>query len=388
MAIYHCNATTISRSSGRSACAAAAYRAGEKIIDERTGLIHDFTRKGGVLHSEIVAPVGASTWATNRAKLWNRAEQAEDKSTRRASATTAREFNIALPHELDREAQIASCQEFAQYIVDTYSVAVDFSIHEPSKEGDNRNRHVHFMLTDRRITESGFAAKVRELNIFGGGKANIVTIRERWAKIANCFLERGGIHEGIDHRSYKSQGINREATTHLGVIATALERRGVATERGDRNRTAQKINELREELEDAGETMRALELAETYEGKDADEIEAVEETNSASMIGLVTARSSFLAHDVDAGIRGVVADLRQILEPTPCSESVVGSLPEQHKLDQQQAAETSKLVVPKMTQKERIKVAQEKAKAAQELRRILERGRPRLGHGRDRDRDR
>jgi hypothetical protein len=331
MCIYHCSATTISRSSGRSACAAAAYRAAEKITDARTGITHDFTRKGGVIYSEILAPAGSPVWVTNRAELWNHAEQAEEKSTRRSTATTAREFNIALPHELDRDTQIASVHEFALYIVTTYGVAVDFSIHEPSNEGDKRNDHVHLMLTDRRITDAGFAGKVRELNIYNGGKAQIAAIRERWADIANRFLERAGIHDCIDHRCYKSQCNGREPTTHLGVAATALERRGVATERGNRNRVAQEVNALRAELEEVRETMIPVELPETYEGKKDDMADA------------------FL---------------------------------EQHKFDHQKVTETPKISARKMTHEERIKEAEAKAKVARELRHQLERGHPRLGRGR------
>ena len=205
-------------------------------------------------------PAGSPSWTTNRAELWNRAEQAENKSTRHATATTAREFNIALPDELDFNANISLAQKFAQYIVTRFGVAADFSIHEPGKGGDKRNTHVHVMLTDRRITEEGLAGKVRELNILNGGKANITAIRERWAELANSFLERIGVHEGIDCRSYKSQCIDRMATTHLGAAATALERRGLATERGDRNRAAQAINTLRAEMKKYGKTPLATEM--------------------------------------------------------------------------------------------------------------------------------
>ena len=362
MAIYHFSATTISRSTGRSACAAAAYRAAEKITDERTGITYDFTKKGGVLYSEINAPAGSPKWTSSRAELWNSAEQAENASTRRATATTAREFNIALPHELDRDAHIALVREFALLIVTTYGVAVDFSIHEPGKDGDQRNHHVHLMLTDRRITDVGFTVKVRELNIFNGGKANIASIREQWAGIANRFLERAGVLEGIDHRSYKSQHIDREATTHLGVAATALERRGVATERGDRNRVAQEINALRKEFEEVGETMHAQELAERYEGKEVAKIEAKEKADAATSAG------GFDQEDLSGR--------------TPDSHRKAAALPEQHKFDQQKDTETPQPSATEMTYEERIKEAETKAKASKERRRMLERDHPRTGRGR------
>ena len=324
MAIYHFSAATISRSSGRSSCAAAAYRAAETITDERTGTTYDFTRKCGVLYSEIIVPEGSPVWATNRAELWNHAEQAEDKSTRRATATTAREFNIALPDELDFDANLALVRELTQYIVANFGVAVDFSIHEPGKDGDKRNTHVHVMLTDRRITEAGFAGKVRELNIANGGRAHIAAIRKQWEGMANSFLERVGVREGIDCRSYKSQRIDRVATTHLGAAATALERRGVATKRGDRNRAVQAINAMRGAIGKHGETVQVQKLTETNK----------------------------------------------------CKSTV---LPEQHKLDKQKTTETPRSLVRNMTNDERIKEAEIRAKASKERRRMLGLDRPSQG---------
>lgn len=264
MAIFHFSAKTIGRSAGRSACAAAAYRAGEKITDERTGQAHDFTRKRGVVLSEIVVPFGVPSWATNRAELWNRVERAEDKSTRRAVATTAREFVIALPHELSKGEQSDLTREFARFLVAKFGLVVDFSIHEPSQRGDKRNRHAHLMLTDRRINEDGFAGKVRELNPFNGGKANLIKIRGQWAKIANCFLERARVQARIDHRSYEAQGIHRAPTIHMGGAATAMERRGEVSENGNRNRSVLEINALCITFEEAGRSMLALKSNETH----------------------------------------------------------------------------------------------------------------------------
>ncbi len=371
MAIPHCSAKTISRSLGRSICAAAAYRSGGKIKDKRTGIIYDFTRKGGVLHSEIFVREGSPSWTTNRAELWNRAEQAEDKSTRRATATTARELIIALPHELDRYAQRNLAREFAQYLVITYGVAVDLCIHAPGKDADKRNDHAHLLLTDRRITEAGFADKVRELNIANGGRENIGSIREQWAKITNLFLERAGVHEKIDHRSYKSQGIDREATTHLGVAATALERRGVATKRGDRNRVAREINALREEFEKMCETMLALELAETYEVKETAEIEAIEEADAVTITELITVtRSTFATQDVDTtkdkASNSNGFDPARTDGPTTDLSYEATALSVQHRLDQQTSVETPKQPATKMTLEDIINKAKKQVKEAKE----------------------
>src|ERR1700693_6523789 len=107
----------VSRSDGRSVVAAAAYRAAENIVDDRLGVVWDFTAKRGVLHSEIIAPAGAPEWVQDRAELWNAAERAEDKSTRRSSATNGRDIILALPHELTDEQRTEAVREFAAGLV-------------------------------------------------------------------------------------------------------------------------------------------------------------------------------------------------------------------------------------------------------------------------------
>ncbi len=151
VAIYSLHVKTVSRSAGRSVVAAAAYRAAENIGDDRLGVVWDFTRKCGVLHSEIMAPAGAPEWARDRAELWNAAERAEDKSTRRSSATTGRDIILALPHELSDEQRIDAVREFAAALVERYGVAVDFAIHAPDRHSDERNYHAHLLMTTRRI---------------------------------------------------------------------------------------------------------------------------------------------------------------------------------------------------------------------------------------------
>ncbi|WP_089290834.1 MULTISPECIES: MobQ family relaxase [unclassified Azospirillum] len=251
MAIYHCSASTIGRSRGRSIVAAAAYRAGIALTDQRTGLLHDFTRKRGILHAEIMAPLGSPAWATDRAKLWNAAEQAEDKSTRRATATTGREFCLALPYELTRAQRLALVRAFARYMVDTYGVVVDFALHAPDRRSDDRNFHAHLLITDRRMTDAGFGEKVRELNLANGGKKNVCAIRKAWADITNRHLEMAGIDMRIDHRSYEAQWIDREATRHLGPSASAMERRGESSDVGDANRAVMARNQERAAIEAA-----------------------------------------------------------------------------------------------------------------------------------------
>ena len=140
MAIYHCSTKTVNRSSGRTAVASAAYRAGEKLEDERTGLTHDFTRKDGVAYSEILSNLDIEI---DRSQLWNLAEQSEN----RKDARTAREWVIALPDELSTDQRKDLAKEFAQSLVDRYGVIADLAIHEPSKGGNDKNHHAHIMLT-------------------------------------------------------------------------------------------------------------------------------------------------------------------------------------------------------------------------------------------------
>lgn len=219
MAIYHLSVKTISRSQGRSATAAAAYRAADEIVDERTGEIHDYKRKGGVEYTEIILPNNAPDWTIDRATLWNAAEQAET----RKNSTVAREFEIALPSELSEKERQKLAVTFAKEIVERHGVAADIAIHEPSRGGDNRNHHAHILITTRQLTEEGFTKKTRELDDRKSGE--VERWRERFAELQNEFFKRNGVDEIVDHRSLKDQGIEREPTKHLGVIATNYERR-------------------------------------------------------------------------------------------------------------------------------------------------------------------
>lgn len=254
MAIFHASTKTISRSAGRSATAAAAYRAGVELVDERTGLVHDYTRRGGVVATEILIPGGGSA---ERNALWNAAETAE----KRKDARTAREWVIALPAELDAAQRAALAREFAAALVERYGVAVDLAIHRPDQEGDNRNHHAHVLTTTRQVSRDPSGALVlgdkasielsdtkrRALGL-GAAADEIGAVRELWEQLANAALERAGSAERIDSRSLAAQGIDREATQHLGPVATEMERRGAPTDRGDGNRQAAANNARRAEL--------------------------------------------------------------------------------------------------------------------------------------------
>ena len=230
MATYHLSAKTISRSHGRSATAAAAYRAGARIADERTGVIHDYQRRHGVEAAVLVVPDTAPDWASDRARLWNAAERAET----RKNSTVAREFEIALPAELDAGERQRLAVDFARELVLRHGCAADVAIHRPGRAGDQRNHHAHLLLTTRRLTAAGFTEKTRELDDLKSGE--IGRWRERFAEVQNARLREAGVETRVDPRSLEAQAIDREATIHLGPAATALERRGIPTRLGESHR--------------------------------------------------------------------------------------------------------------------------------------------------------
>ena len=242
MAIYHASTKPIARSAGRSAVAAAAYRAGVELVDARTGLSHDYTRKGGIEHTEILTPDGLGA---ERNALWNAAELAE----KRKDARTAREWIVALPAELTADQRTDLARDFGQALVDRYGVAVDFAIHAPDREGDHRNHHAHLRTTTRQVSRGidgglilgakahiELSDKARRENGLGAAADEVKAVRELWERTANAALERAGVEARIDARSLQAQGIDREASQHLGPVASEMERRGKTSDRGDGNR--------------------------------------------------------------------------------------------------------------------------------------------------------
>jgi hypothetical protein len=234
VAIYHLSVKAFSRSAGRSATAAAAYRAAERIEDKRTGEVHDYTHKGGVEDTELVLPAGAPAWAQDRAALWNAAEEAE----RRKNSTVAREFEIALPEELTAEQRRELALAFAKELVERHGFAADVAIHQPSRHGDDRNYHAHILVSTRQLAPEGFTQKTRELDDKVWGSYAVQHWRERFAELQNSALERHGHVERVDHRTLEAQGIEREPTVHLGPHATGYERRT-----GEQSRRSQELDQ-------------------------------------------------------------------------------------------------------------------------------------------------
>lgn len=241
MAIYHLSAKVIGRSSGRSATGAAAYRAAEIVRDERTGIVHDYSRKGGVEHREIVAPDNAPTWMRDREQLWNAVEKVE----RRKDAQLAREVEIGIPRELTPDQRRELVREFVREEFVSRGMIADVCWHMGKASDGGAHPHAHILLTMRELTGDGFGNKNRDWN----GKDVLEGWRERWEDHANRALERAGREERIDHRSFADRGVDREPQPKLGPVAAKLERQGIATERGDELRAVEARNTERAELE-------------------------------------------------------------------------------------------------------------------------------------------
>jgi ATP-dependent exoDNAse (exonuclease V) alpha subunit len=236
MAVYFLHLKTFGRSDGSSAPSAAAYRAGERIKDERTGRTYDHTDRQDVLHKEILLPSRFADadidWARDRARLWNAAEDAET----RKNARVAREYLVALPVELSPSERIGLVRGFSQELSDRYRFAVDIAIHAPRDfpGSDPRNFHAHLLATTREVTTAGLAAKTTlELNDSKRRELGLdpviyelLHVRERWAMVTNEALRSAHSSARVDHRTLEAQGIDREPRPRIPRAAFEMERHG------------------------------------------------------------------------------------------------------------------------------------------------------------------
>lgn len=266
MAIFHLSTKPVSRSAGRSAVAAAAYRTRSVLLDERQGILHDYTRRTGVLFAEIVLPVGVDEADWTRERLWNEAEFAEV----RKDARTAREWEVALPEELNPEERKSLALDFARELAQRYGCAVDVGIHTPGTGGDQRNHHAHLLATTRVVLKTGLGDKTaielsdaKRLSLgMGQGRQEIEQVRSLWAERTNQALAKQEAGARIDHRSLADQhgealnardmiraaALDRRPEPKLGWKASAMERRGVDTDRGAELRAVRQENGLRQTL--------------------------------------------------------------------------------------------------------------------------------------------
>jgi hypothetical protein len=234
MAIYSFRMQVIGRSAGRSATAAAAYRSGEQLTDERTGQVHDYSGKSDIYASEIWVPEGAPDRMSDRATLWNEVERGE----KRKDSQLCNEIMIALPVELSHEQKQALTREYVQGEFVRQGMIADIGYHD----FDSHNPHAHIMLTMRPVNEEGFGKKKRQWN----KRDAVKEYRADWAEYANRALEQAGFDERIDHRSLKEQGIEREPQIHLGAKVMEMEARGIQTRVGDESRRISQANRDRQ----------------------------------------------------------------------------------------------------------------------------------------------
>ena len=258
MAIYHCTCKIINRGKGRSAVGSAAYRSGEKLINEYDGMEHDYRKKSGVVYSEIMLCENAPKEYQDRSTLWNEVEKIEKGS----KARLAREYEVALPVEMTREEQINLVRNFVKDNFVDKGMCADFAIHDK----EDGNPHAHIMLTTRPIEKDGsWGTKQKKEYILDKNgnkqydkkkktyKCKTVKVndwdsveflernRESWAKKVNAELEKKNLPQRVDHRSLKEQGIERVPTIHEGG-ARKLENRGIETDRGNINREIRTAN--------------------------------------------------------------------------------------------------------------------------------------------------
>ncbi|HFV2476544.1 TPA: MobQ family relaxase [Streptococcus agalactiae] len=260
---FHFSVNIISRGKGKSAVASAAYISGEKIKNEWDGVTHDYTKKQGVISKEIYLPDHAPEEYKDRKTLWNSVELFEKNS----NAQLARNFIISLPKELSIEENKKMLEEYIQTNFVKEGMIVDLAIHDESREG-NQNIHAHIMTIVRPINEDGTwgqkskkeyildekgekvlnkngKPKTRKVELTTwNDKGNVEKWREKFSNLCNEYLAKNKIEKRVDHRSFKRQGIKQIPTIHLGASASAMERKGIRTEKGDINREIKKQNEL------------------------------------------------------------------------------------------------------------------------------------------------
>ena len=266
MPVPHLEIRIVQRSKGSSAVAGAAYQAGEKLFSEYDQKMKNYLYKKEVVYTEVMLPTNAPPGYADRATLWNAAEEIE----KQWNSQLARRFVVALPREAPTAMYPQMMQEYCQEHFVSKGMCCDFAIHDPDPPG--HNPHCHIMLTMRPLDERGAWAakskkeydldengerirlpsgryKTHKVDLTGwNDKDNTLLWRKAWADFTNDFLERNGSPERIDHRSNAERGIDELPTVHMGVAACQMEKKGIATEKGELNRNIQKANRLIREI--------------------------------------------------------------------------------------------------------------------------------------------
>ena len=273
MAVYFLRSKHLSRGKGARATRAAAYRAGERIRDERTSEVYDHSARRDVTYKEVVLPsdlIGRAdmAWTQDRAILWNAVEHAG----LRRNSRLAREFLVLLPHELAPERRAQLVRKFAAELADKYRCAIDVSVHQPRARADRRNCHAHMLATTREVTPDGLDRRTtlelggRErylLGIAASTKEQYLSIRKQWAQLTNEALQHAGLTVRVDHRSLKQQGIDREPTPTIPEKVFYAEQRAQAPSAAGDAIRARYLERVTARLEGSDELARVLERQKT-----------------------------------------------------------------------------------------------------------------------------
>lgn len=265
MALYHFHVEQIKRSEGRTAVASAAYRAGEKLHNLWDGETHDYTKKGGVILTEIILPEHAPKRFLDRSTLWNEVEQVE----KHYKAQLAYSFDMALQNEFSLEENIELAREFVQKYFVSDGMICDLAVHQPDKEeGGIPNPHFHVLVPIRPLNDDGtWGAKqhrvykldedcnrIKKENgqwefdavpTTNWGRPETLDLwRQAWADMVNARFEEKGLDCRIDHRSYVEQGLDLIPTVHEGPHVRKMEKKGIRTEKGELNRWIKATNRM------------------------------------------------------------------------------------------------------------------------------------------------
>lgn len=281
MAIYHFSTKPISRKH-KSSVAVSAYINAEKYTDERTNRTFDYSNKKGVLDSQCYAfDENNNRIELKNTDLWNASEQAEAKNKRQDSARTAREYIVAIPHELmekDKKEGVKCIVNFCDKLAKKYNVAVEFALHDQDYNQDgvgNKNYHFHLITTTRAVSfdsennivfgkKTAFEMSDSDLKKINmpRTKDQLIDIRKLWADVANKYLEKHNFDERIDHRTLKEQGLNRKAKIRLSMADSEKEKHGTRTKAGDYNRAIDQSIALKQELAEIEKSLKKYKILE------------------------------------------------------------------------------------------------------------------------------
>ncbi len=284
MAIYHFSTKPISRKH-KSSVAVSAYINAQAYTDERTNRTFDYSNKKGVLFSACYAiDENNQRRKLKNTELWNASEQAEAKNKRQDSARTAREYIVAIPHELmekDKKEGVKCIANFCDKLAQKYNVAVEFALHDQdyNEHGiGNKNYHFHLITTTRAVSfdsennlvfgkKTAFEMSDSELKKIGEKrtKDQLTDIRKLWADVANKYLEKHDFDERIDHRTLKEQGLDRKPKIRLSMADSEKEKDGIRTKAGDYNRAIDQSIELKQELAEIEKSLKKYKVLERFE---------------------------------------------------------------------------------------------------------------------------